>query len=768
MLKLFFAKIILYLDVRYRFINVEFINTLSLTTYAKKNIFKKKKENVTQKIISATESLSAREFYALELFWRGIPPHPKFLTTKKLPKNKNLKLKIGYVLYKRILGFLQYVNPEFHLQQLNLKSGKIFADMLTHEGISGLQHHVSFKKTSTNISVVIPVYNAYQFLKSCLDSVLSTTDAIDILVVNDASTDLRVSKYLSELHKLEKIRLIENSVNLGFVKSANIGFNHCGENDVVLLNSDTIVFDGWIDGLLKWLNLDLRIATITAMSNAATIYSLPFESEFECGPEITKVISDRFKLNDHYLSSPIEIPTCHGFCVLVARRALDELGPFDEFTFGRGYGEENDFSLRATKSGFKNILAANVVVHHYGSKSFEESKDALAETNLKKLLSKHPSYLTDVENFLAQRPLSEFRIMAMSAIQLSNHLDIATHVMHSLGGGVEKSLEIETKDLNSILLTIKPCSPFSVNLRFSYRDLFFTTVLEAMPNQNLFKILFEYLNVRTFTIQHLAGYSDNLINSLLDSSAEFTLRLHDYFYLCPRIHLTGTDFKDCNLPTCETCNNCLRKDTVYDIDSYRLLKSSVLRSASKITAPSSDAVNRFNSVYRELNIEKTSFDTLLPAVALSPKGTGSELVIAIPGELTEAKGFSLVEELSDLAKNWPIKFVVLGPLGPGLKSNHSNIKVSGRYYSLEELVDRVRFINPHLFLFPSRVPETYSYALTEVLSFGIPIAYFETGAIHERLMMHSLGIPFSIGAPAEDLFYEIISRFMLSKREAKK
>jgi hypothetical protein len=503
------------------------------------------------------------------------------------------------------------------------------------------------------------------------------------------------------------------------------------------------------------------------MSNAATIYSLPFESEFECDPEITKVISDRFKLNDHYLSSPIQIPTCHGFCVLVARRALDELGAFDEFTFGRGYGEENDFSQRAAKSGFKNILAVNVVVHHYGSKSFEESKDALAKTNLKKLLSKHPSYLADVEDFLAQRPLNELRIMAMSAIQLSNHLDIATHIMHSLRGGVERSLEIETKDLNSILLTIKPCSPFSVNLRFSYRDLFFTTVLETKPNQNLFKVLFEYLNIRTFTVQHLVGYSENLVSSLLDSSVKFTLRLHDYFYLCPRIHLAGTDFKDCNLPTSETCNNCLRKDTVYDIESYRLLKSSVLRSASKITAPSSDTVNRFNSVYRELNIEKTNFDTLRAVVELSPKDSGKELVIAIPGELTKNKGFSLVEELTDLAKNWPIKFVVLGPVGPGLILNNSNVKVSGRYFSFAELVDRVRIINPHLFLFPSRVPETYSYALTEVLSFGIPIAYFETGAIHERLIMHSLGIPFPLDTPADDLLGEIISRFMLSKREGK-
>jgi hypothetical protein len=64
-----------------------------------------------------------------------------------------------------------------------------------------------------------------------------------------------------------------------------------------------------------------------------------------------------------------EIPTGVGFCLFIRRGCLDDVGFFDEQRFGRGYGEENDFCLRASARGWVNRLCADVFVYHAGGRA---------------------------------------------------------------------------------------------------------------------------------------------------------------------------------------------------------------------------------------------------------------------------------------------------------------------------------------------------------------------------------------------------------------
>ena len=70
----------------------------------------------------------------------------------------------------------------------------------------------------------------------------------------------------------------------------------------------------------------------------------------------------------------MEIPTGVGFCMYITRSSLNAVGLFDADRFGRGYGEENDFCMRAAKSGYKHVLAHNTFVYHAGGVSFGEEK----------------------------------------------------------------------------------------------------------------------------------------------------------------------------------------------------------------------------------------------------------------------------------------------------------------------------------------------------------------------------------------------------------
>ena len=69
--------------------------------------------------------------------------------------------------------------------------------------------------------------------------------------------------------------LFENAVNLGFVGTVNLGMQKHEGRDVVLLNSDTLVADGWLDRLITAAYSEKNIATVTPFSNNASIVSFP-------------------------------------------------------------------------------------------------------------------------------------------------------------------------------------------------------------------------------------------------------------------------------------------------------------------------------------------------------------------------------------------------------------------------------------------------------------------------------------------------------------
>jgi glycosyltransferase involved in cell wall biosynthesis len=540
------------------------------------------------------------------------------------------------------------------------------------------------------------------------------------------------------------------------VKTVNLAFAHSKSNDVILLNSDTIVFDGWLEGLVNTsLSVD-KVATVTAMSNAATIFSLPFAEEFECDPQITEVMARDFRNIPTLDLRQVEIPTCHGFCVLITREALNEVGYFDEKTFGLGYGEENDFSMRAINLGFKNLLAPSVVVHHYGSKSFQESRVSLALNNMESLIRLYPNYLAKVNDFLARQELDQYRLRAIRALNRAGVIKLSTHITHSLGGGVRKSIEMETVKFDAILLIIEPVDDFSVQLKFTYSNLALVLKLNGSVEDDLFKELFGYLGIQTVFIQHLLGYSTELTNSLMDSKTDKTLRIHDFYYLCPRIHLVGQNNIDCNLPDTGTCNSCLQSDTNFDIETYRLGKVSILRNVSRISAPSSDTVKRYQSIIKNLDVELSTFDMAKSQISL-PGGLPErdKIVVAVLGELTKHKGLDLVIELAKSIEGKRFKFEVIGTLPPGTKVRSSNIHVHGRYEDFSHLSKKVILVRPDVFLFPGKIPETFSYTLSEALNFGIPIAYFKTGAIAERLNGFTGGIPLNLDANENQVLMEI-------------
>jgi GT2 family glycosyltransferase len=253
-------------------------------------------------------------------------------------------------------------------------------------------------------AIVVPVFNAVEETRRCLEAVAETLDIAKagVIVIDDASTDEGIRPLLAELPS--DWVMVRNEHNLGFVATANLGMALAGRSDVVLLNSDTQVSAGWLEALLACAESDPGIASITPLTNHGEIAAVP---EF-CRPNPWPKDPARWARAARESGPPSypDLPTAVGFCMYMRRAAIDEIGGFDEIAFGRGYGEENDWCCRASAAGWRHVLCDHAFVAHQGGASFGPLGLAPGGAAMDTLLARHPDYLRQVQAFIAADPFA--------------------------------------------------------------------------------------------------------------------------------------------------------------------------------------------------------------------------------------------------------------------------------------------------------------------------------------------------------------------------
>jgi len=265
--------------------------------------------------------------------------------------------------------------------------------------------------------IIVPVFNALEKLEACLDSISRTIPPdTRVLLIDDASTDTGVQPLLrSWVDEAKPVRrLLVHQVNRGFVATANHGMR-MADTDVVLLNSDTEVTGDWLQNLGDCLDSDISIATATPWSNNGEIVSIPEFCVSNPVPPNPDVIAATIKSCGQ--PSYPEMPTAVGFCMAISLRAIKMIGLFDEATFGRGYGEENDFCQRAEQAGLRNVLCDDTYVVHHGGASFGPLGLRPDEESMQRLLAKHPDYLRKVSQFIKTDPLEPRRRQILDCLE---------------------------------------------------------------------------------------------------------------------------------------------------------------------------------------------------------------------------------------------------------------------------------------------------------------------------------------------------------------
>lgn len=270
------------------------------------------------------------------------------------------------------------------------------------------------------VSIIVPVYGDWSSLKECVQSLADNVDMDmhKVLLVNDCGPDADVieenlKKFIANNLGFSYFR---NEKNLGFVQNCNNAVQNLDktDNDVLLLNSDTSVTEGFLDELSSVLHdSSAKIGAVSPRSNNATICTVPL-SDIKT-KKITKAASyGLFKKHNKKFQKYSLTPTAHGFCMLIKRELINKNGLFDE-VFGKGYGEEVDFCRRIINQGYSCAISNYSYVFHLEARSFsKETKLKLLEINNKIIKKRYPEYKEEVTSYIQDALVKESKIYGNS------------------------------------------------------------------------------------------------------------------------------------------------------------------------------------------------------------------------------------------------------------------------------------------------------------------------------------------------------------------
>ena len=275
------------------------------------------------------------------------------------------------------------------------------------------------------VLLAVTFYNGRGFAARTMETIAGLSHQgfdLDVLVLDDASPEPGFSEYLEDLSRESGATYYRTPRNLGIPRNVNLGLataRRLGYDYVVISNSDVIYAAGSLEVLLKVAASSPRAASVTAWSTNVDPYSLPNGTELYVE---TQEVADRIgaALTTEFGTTAVEIPAGISFAMMVPVAVLDTVGLMDP-VFGRGYGEESDWSARATNAGYDHLLAQGAFVYHAGRGStlaagVVTESDIADWRNQRIVDHRSPMFRWGVDGFLRSGVLEEAKIRAVRAL----------------------------------------------------------------------------------------------------------------------------------------------------------------------------------------------------------------------------------------------------------------------------------------------------------------------------------------------------------------
>jgi hypothetical protein len=214
------------------------------------------------------------------------------------------------------------------------------------------------------------------------------------------------------------------------------------------------------------------------------------------------------------------------------RSVVDEIGMFDEETFGRGYGEEEDWCVRANEAGYENVIVPNLFVSHRHGGSFSpEEKTTLITENSAKLFNKHPEHLKRIWEYIEGDPLKtvrDFLIVLISSNMDEAGPDLVVHVENNFDSSLSEYAEHirneKFHDSDKMFLLCRDKRGEKYRLFYWYKNYKIAYTLQKIPEiQNLF----HFVHVRRIHIEEMGSHRERneLISQIRSCERKFHVRI---------------------------------------------------------------------------------------------------------------------------------------------------------------------------------------------------------------------------------------------------
>lgn len=622
------------------------------------------------------------------------------------------------------------------------------------------------------LALLMPVYRGLAQTRAALHSVLAAAPkGAVVIVVDDCTPEPALARWLDGLAAQKRILLRRHERNLGFCAAVNTGLKAAKNRDVLLLNADILLPPGAIETLREVAYTHAATGTVTPLSNEASILSYPGKDGGNPMPDLRETGRLNRLARQANGAEAVEIPTAVGFCMYIRHDCLRVTGGFRAEIYAQGYGEENDFCLRARHLGYRHMAAAGAFVAHEGGVSFRAAARGLMARNLVILNALFPGYHDLVLAYAAADPLAPARGRLDQARLLAGATakGAVLLISHSHGGGVARQVAADIAALRAqgvqpLLLTTQfPEDPrktpypwpalLCAGTAKDYGNLVFTLPAALLD-------MLRRLRVRRVILHHTLGHGDGVRGLAAALDVPQDIVVHDYASFCPRVNLLNRPEKTaplryCGEPSEAGCIACckIRDGGVQDrtpVPQLRARAAAEFAAAARVIVPSADMARRLRRHFPALapDIQPWEDDTALPPLA--PAQRNARLRVAVIGGIGPAKGFDLLIECANDAKarNLPLEFVVIGGSADDKKLLDAGIFVTGPYRE-GEAGALIASLKPDFAFLPSIWPETWCFALGEAWKAGLRAVVFGLGAQSERCQAVGRGMALPLGLPPQ-------------------
>ena len=645
---------------------------------------------------------------------------------------------------------------------------------------------IAAKPADPIIDIVVPVYGSGEEALACLGRLFATTrrKAAEIVVVDDASPDAALAAALDRLAAGKKIILLRNPANLGFPGAVNRGMALHPRRDVVLLNADAVVSGDWLRRLRRAAYAKPECGTVTPLSNDASLCSYPSADEKARRRPIPdeKYVARLDRLARRVNAEDrVELPTAVGFCMYIRRDCLAETGLFSEDLFGRGYGEENDFCMRARHLGWRHFAATDVFVGHVGGTSFGKSRKLLQERNLRILERQHPGYQSLIDAFHAADPLAAARRrLDLARFPTADKKPTILLITLDLTGGVARHVEERGRQLTAEgwrVLFLAPAAArtpldnsatlhrcrLSEPLRPDLRDLLFDSQAEF---DGLVALLAS-LSVKAIEIHHSLNHHPVILDLPRRLRLPYDVVIHDYHWLCPQISLATADGRYCGEPDLAQCEQCRlaqgsEAGEAISVGDLRRRSARLLRRARRVVVPCQDVAQRYRRHFPFLSPEVIPWERIIAPIASAnahDTAAARKTRVCVVGAIGRHKGYQVLLACAAdaAARDLPLEFSLVG-----YSSDDSALFATGRVfvtgrYREDEAVALIRQQAARIALVPSVCPETWCYTLSLAWQAGLQAVAFDLGAPAERIRDSNGGTLLPVGLEPAQINDQLIA-----------